>query len=116
MYEIVSEMNTRQDVMEDRLVAMEEKLSLMQETLESLPEALSRFLQQQHPSQIIEPTEQQRRQQYLHPETSYGINNAVISHSKSVPNTSSASGSGSISVPPSSPCALTSQCKSTKPS
>ena len=95
VYEIVSEMNTRQDVLEERLVTMEEKLTLLQETLESLPDALSRCIQlqlqqqQQQQQQQVESSEQQRKQQYLHPETSYTTtaNSPVISHSKSVPNT-----------------------------
>ena len=106
VYEIVSEMNTRQDVLEDRLVALEEKLTVLQETLESLPETLSRCLQQHQqqqpplqqppqPQQSIDSnSELQRRQQFLHPETSYGMN-PVISHSRSVPNTWTSQGSTS---------------------
>jgi len=104
VYEIVSEMNTRQDVLEDRLVALEEKLTVLQETLESLPETLSRCLQQQQQPPLQQPpqpqqsidsnSELQRKQQFLHPETSYGMN-PVISHSRSVPNTWTSQGSTS---------------------
>lgn len=127
-------MNTRQDVMDDRLSVLEEKLTLLQETLEALPEAISRLLpliqQQQMQQQQQEPlpaengsgTELQRRQQYLHPESTYGSAGSAaasasggngaggVSHSKSVPNTwtspaiSSSSATSSYQQPgPSSP-------------
>lgn len=86
VYEIVSEMNTRQDVMEERLSTLEEKLTLLQETLEALPEAISRYLPAminnqpsgggsgwtQPPQTENNGTELQRRQQFLHPESTYG--------------------------------------------
>lgn len=87
VYEIVSEMNTRQDVMEERLSTLEEKLTLLQETLEALPEAISRYLPtvvnnapfsgatsgwSQPPQTESNGTELQRRQQFLHPESTYG--------------------------------------------
>ncbi len=115
VYEIVSEMNTRQDVMEERLSTLEEKLTLLQETLEALPEAISRYL----PAMVNNPpsgggsgwtqppqtenngTELQRRQQFLHPESTYGsigsggggggANNSSggggVTHSRSSPGT-----------------------------
>ena len=104
VYEIVSEMNTRQDVLEDRLGTLEEKLNLLQETLEALPEAISRYLpalmqqqmnqqqqqqQQQTSAQAAAAesggTELQRRQQFLHPESSYGSmggSGGGVSHSR----------------------------------
>ena len=99
-------MNTRQDVMDDRLVALEEKLSLLQETLESLPEALSRFLSVQQlvqpPASLSNESEQQRRQQFLHPETSYGSGAQAITHSRSVPNAALAPATAAAQSGPSS--------------
>lgn len=117
VYEIVSEMNTRQDVMEDRLSTLEEKLTLLQETLEALPEAISRYLpmvnnptgfQQPGPSETAtnNGNELQRRQQFLHPESTYGSGgsgaNAAgsngaggVSHSRSSPGTWTLSGGAS---------------------
>ena len=90
--------------MEDRLGALEEKLNLLQETLEALPEAISRILplvqqqmqlqqQQQQQQQPPPETELQRRQQFLHPESSYGSigGSGGVSHSRSVPSTWTAS-------------------------
>lgn len=96
-------MNTRQDVLEDRLGTLEEKLNLLQETLEALPEAISRYLpammqqqqmnqqqtQQQTPAESGNGTELQRRQQFLHPESTYGSiggsgGGGGVSHSRSV--------------------------------
>ncbi|XP_057377655.1 small conductance calcium-activated potassium channel protein-like isoform X4 [Daphnia carinata] len=113
VYEIVSEMNTRQDVMEERLSTLEEKLTLLQETLEALPEAISRYLPivvnnapfggatsgwSQPPQTESNGTELQRRQQFLHPESTYGsigggsaaTNSAAVggvTHSRSSPGT-----------------------------
>ena len=42
MYEIVSELNTRQDIIDDRLNRFEEKLQAMLETLEDLHDNLLR--------------------------------------------------------------------------
>lgn len=46
VYEIVSDVNSRQDIMEERLTCLEEKLSNIQLSLELLPDMLSRCLQQ----------------------------------------------------------------------
>ena len=110
VYEIVSEMNTRQDVMEERLSTLEEKLTLLQETLEALPEAISRYLpmvnnppsfQQQASAEATSnnTNELQRRQQFLHPESTYGSRGSAdgggsgggVTHSRSSPGTWTAS-------------------------
>ncbi|XP_063979160.1 small conductance calcium-activated potassium channel protein isoform X5 [Diachasmimorpha longicaudata] len=62
VYEIVSDMSTRQDSLEERLVSLEEKLVSLQEQLEMLPEALTRCL-----AQHAERMEQRRN--FLHPDT-----------------------------------------------
>ncbi|XP_011297934.1 small conductance calcium-activated potassium channel protein [Fopius arisanus] len=62
VYEIVSDMSTRQDSLEERLVSLEEKLISLQEQLEMLPEALTRCL-----AQHAERMEQRRN--FLHPDT-----------------------------------------------
>ena len=43
VYEIVSDVNSRQDIMEERLTCLEEKLSSIQLSLEMLPDLLSRY-------------------------------------------------------------------------
>merc|ERR1719357_2000214 len=47
VYEIVSDVNSRQDIMEERLTCLEEKLSSIQLSLEMLPDLLSRCLRDQ---------------------------------------------------------------------
>merc|ERR1711915_747699 len=46
VYEIVSDVNSRQDIMEERLTCLEEKLSNIQLSLELLPDMLTRLVQQ----------------------------------------------------------------------
>lgn len=41
MYEIVSDMSTRQDALEDRIAGFEEKLVALQEQIELLPELIA---------------------------------------------------------------------------
>ena len=43
MYEIVSDVNSRQDIIEERLTCLEEKLNNIQISLELLPDMLSRY-------------------------------------------------------------------------
>ncbi|KAI1301912.1 Small conductance calcium-activated potassium channel protein [Halotydeus destructor] len=45
VYEIVSDMNQKQEILEERVVALEERLGSIQEQLESLPETLARVIQ-----------------------------------------------------------------------
>ncbi|XP_043496095.1 small conductance calcium-activated potassium channel protein isoform X3 [Polistes fuscatus] len=73
VYEIVSDMSTRQDGLEerlvsveDRLVNLEEKLSTLQSQLEMLPEELTRCL-----AQHAERMEQRRN--FLHPDTAVAM-------------------------------------------
>ncbi|XP_059478639.1 small conductance calcium-activated potassium channel protein isoform X2 [Neocloeon triangulifer] len=96
VYEIVSDMNTRQDVLEERLTALEEKLNAIQEQLESLPDLLTRCLRQ-HSDRM------DQRRNFLHPESAASLTPAVVaaapaaapppstgpilSHSRSVPAT-----------------------------
>jgi len=47
VYEIVSDVNSRQDIIEERLTCLEEKLNNIQISLELLPDMLSRVLQSQ---------------------------------------------------------------------
>ncbi|VVC91967.1 unnamed protein product [Leptidea sinapis] len=62
VYEIVSDMSTRQDSIEERLTSLEEKMTTLQEQLNSLPDVMARCLQQ-----CWERTEQRRN--FLHPDT-----------------------------------------------
>ncbi|CAH2049351.1 unnamed protein product, partial [Iphiclides podalirius] len=62
VYEIVSDMSTRQDSIEERLTSLEEKLTSLQEQMNTLPDIMARCLQQ-----YWERTEQRRN--YLHPDT-----------------------------------------------
>lgn len=88
-------MNTRQDVLEERLTALEEKLSAIQEQLETLPDVLTRCFRQQ-----AERMDQRRN--FLHPESAASLTPApavvpppappaptgpILSHSRSVPAT-----------------------------
>ncbi|XP_076168909.1 small conductance calcium-activated potassium channel [Ptiloglossa arizonensis] len=76
VYEIVSDMSTRQDAMEerlvgleDRLIGLEEKLTGLQGQLELLPEELTRCL-----AQHAERLEQRRN--FLHPDTAVAMASA----------------------------------------
>ncbi|KAI5651440.1 calcium-activated SK potassium channel domain-containing protein [Phthorimaea operculella] len=62
VYEIVSDMSTRQDTIEERLTSLEEKITTLQEQVNSLPDVVARCLQQ-----CWERAEQRRN--YLHPDT-----------------------------------------------
>ncbi|KPJ09921.1 Small conductance calcium-activated potassium channel protein [Papilio machaon] len=62
VYEIVSDMSTRQDTIEERLTSLEEKLTSLQEQMNTIPDIMARCLQQHW-----ERTEQRRN--YLHPDT-----------------------------------------------
>ncbi|CAF4826065.1 unnamed protein product [Pieris macdunnoughi] len=61
VYEIVSDMSSRQDSIEERLTSLEEKLSTLQEQVNSLPDMMARCLQQ-----CWERAEQRRN--FLHPD------------------------------------------------
>ncbi|XP_063696619.1 small conductance calcium-activated potassium channel protein isoform X3 [Culicoides brevitarsis] len=88
VYEIVSDMSTRHDSLEDRLSVLEDKLQSIQDQLDALPEILSRCIQQNQ-----ERVEQRRN--FLHPDTaasSIPSNPApiigsplLLHHSRSVP-------------------------------
>ncbi|CRK91848.1 CLUMA_CG005469, isoform A [Clunio marinus] len=62
VYEIVSDMSTRQDALEERISSLEEKIQTVQEQLESLPEVLTRCLTQ-HQDRV------DQRRNFLHPDT-----------------------------------------------
>ncbi|XP_064292499.1 small conductance calcium-activated potassium channel protein isoform X10 [Plodia interpunctella] len=62
VYEIVSDMSTRQDTIEERLTSLEEKLTTLQEQVNTLPDVVARCLQQ-----CWERAEQRRN--FLHPDT-----------------------------------------------
>ncbi|KAK0090741.1 hypothetical protein PV325_006300 [Microctonus aethiopoides] len=66
VYEIVSDMSTRQDSLEERLINLEDKLTSLQEQLEMLPEALTRCLAQ-HAERI------EQRRNFLHPDTAVAL-------------------------------------------
>ncbi|XP_070504028.1 small conductance calcium-activated potassium channel protein-like isoform X3 [Chironomus tepperi] len=61
VYEIVSDMSSRQDALEERLSGLEDKLQTLQEQLETLPEVLTRCLAQ-HQERI------EQRRNFLHPD------------------------------------------------
>ncbi|XP_050518895.1 small conductance calcium-activated potassium channel protein [Diabrotica virgifera virgifera] len=91
VYEIVSDMSTRQDSVEDRLTTMEEKLIALQEQLDLLPELITTRIQTQQ-----EKMEQRRN--FLHPESAAGLQQA-----RSVPPACPWPGPASIgksSIPP----------------
>ncbi|XP_071449550.1 small conductance calcium-activated potassium channel protein isoform X1 [Hetaerina americana] len=118
VYEIVSDMNTRQDVLEERLTGLEDKLAAIQEQVEMLPEVLARCIKQHCPAVQAPPPPpppsnsdpQQQRRLFLHPESaavpallapipppsSPGGGPPPMSHSKSIPSAWTNSGSGII--------------------
>ncbi|KAJ3639893.1 hypothetical protein Zmor_003263 [Zophobas morio] len=69
VYEIVSDMSTRQDTLEDRLTTMEDKIVALQEQLELLPDLIANRIQAQ-----AEKMEQRRN--FLHPESAAGLQQA----------------------------------------
>lgn len=100
VYEIVSDMNTRQDVLEERLTGLEDKLAAIQEQVEMLPEVLARCIKQHCIAAPPNPDPQQQRRIFLHPEsaaatpallapipppTSPVPSGSPMPHSKSVP-------------------------------
>jgi len=95
VYEIVSDVNSRQDIIEERLTCLEEKLNNIQISLELLPDMLSRVLQSQ--SQLPQPHDDDADKQKPCPDQ------LQISSSKScppgpwLPSTSSAASAASTS-------------------
>uniref|UniRef100_A0A1Y1K3S0 Calmodulin-binding domain-containing protein n=2 Tax=Photinus pyralis TaxID=7054 RepID=A0A1Y1K3S0_PHOPY len=69
VYEIVSDMSTRQDTLEDRLATVEDKLVTLQEQLDLLPDLIATRIQAQ-----AEKMEQRRN--FLHPESAVGLQQA----------------------------------------
>ncbi|KAK6631250.1 hypothetical protein RUM44_005776 [Polyplax serrata] len=66
VYEIVSDMSSRQDTLEERLTSLEDKLSSIQEQVDYLPEKISRYL-----TQLFEKTDP--RKNFLHPDAAVGV-------------------------------------------
>ncbi|XP_019765292.1 small conductance calcium-activated potassium channel protein isoform X3 [Dendroctonus ponderosae] len=73
VYEIVSDMSTRQDTLEDRLTNVEEKLTALHDQLDLLPDLIASRIQTQQ-----EKIEQRRN--FLHPESA-----ASLQQARSVP-------------------------------
>ncbi|CAO1420117.1 unnamed protein product [Diamesa hyperborea] len=65
VYEIVSDMSSRQDALEERLSSLEDKLQALQDQLEALPEVLGRCLSQ-HQERV------DQRRNFLHPDMAAG--------------------------------------------
>ncbi|XP_066905136.1 small conductance calcium-activated potassium channel protein isoform X3 [Halyomorpha halys] len=81
VYEIVSDMSTRYDSLEERLIGLEDKINSIQEQFELLPEMLSRCLEQcQQESSVRE----RERRNFLHPDTA-ASGPVALPHSRSVP-------------------------------
>uniref|UniRef100_A0A336K010 CSON007369 protein n=1 Tax=Culicoides sonorensis TaxID=179676 RepID=A0A336K010_CULSO len=87
VYELVSDMSSRQDALEERLAILEDKLQSIQDQLETLPDVLSRIFQQSQ-----EKAEQRRN--FLHPDTAATSmltpapllgSPLLLTHSRSVP-------------------------------
>lgn len=66
VYEIVSDMSSRQDALEERLSGLEDKLVAIQEQMELLPDVLTRCL-----TQHAERMDQRRN--FLHPESAASL-------------------------------------------
>ncbi|KAL7020951.1 hypothetical protein ACKWTF_011689 [Chironomus riparius] len=69
VYEIVSDMATRQDALDERITGLEDKIQHIQDQLETLPEILSRCLTQ-HQERV------DQRRNFLHPDTAATLNTA----------------------------------------
>ncbi|XP_044729899.1 small conductance calcium-activated potassium channel protein 2 isoform X3 [Chrysoperla carnea] len=101
VYEIVSDMSTRQDALEDRLVTFDEKLVALQEQLELLPDLIASRIAAQPNVHLVSPNSHQsltdsiqvilqenpnekyeQRRNFLHPESAAGLQQA-----RSVPST-----------------------------
>uniref|UniRef100_A0A6B2E5N5 Putative calcium-activated potassium channel n=1 Tax=Phlebotomus kandelakii TaxID=1109342 RepID=A0A6B2E5N5_9DIPT len=91
VYEIVSDMSSRQDAVEERLSSLEDKLQSLQEQIEALPELLSRCLSQ-HQERV------DQRRNFLHPDAAATASSSNLPtpgpplgspfpHSRSVPAT-----------------------------
>ncbi|XP_045481639.1 small conductance calcium-activated potassium channel protein isoform X1 [Harmonia axyridis] len=69
VYEIVSDISTRQDTVEERLTTMEDKLVALQEQLDLLPDLLANRIQ-------IQSEKNEQRRNFLHPESAAGLQTA----------------------------------------
>ncbi|XP_017784268.1 PREDICTED: small conductance calcium-activated potassium channel protein isoform X2 [Nicrophorus vespilloides] len=69
VYEIVSDMSTRQDTLEDRLGTLEDKLVALQEQLELLPDLIATRIQ-------AHAEKMEQRRNFLHPESAAGLQQA----------------------------------------
>ncbi|XP_053950990.1 small conductance calcium-activated potassium channel protein isoform X1 [Anastrepha ludens] len=89
VYEIISDMSSRQDAIEERLTNLEDKLQSLQDHLESLPDIMSRCLTQ-HQERI------EQRKNFLHPDAAatsmqpspqslFNASPILFPHSRSVP-------------------------------
>ncbi|XP_011193347.1 small conductance calcium-activated potassium channel protein isoform X15 [Zeugodacus cucurbitae] len=89
VYEIISDMSSRQDSIEERLTNLEDKLQTLQDHLESLPDIMSRCLTQ-HQERI------EQRKNFLHPDAAvtsvqaspqslFNASPMLFPHSRSVP-------------------------------
>lgn len=95
VYEIVSDMNSRQETVDDRITTIEERLVALQEQIDNLPELISRSLQQmqrafQQQNSLENASLQQqqpRHQNFLHPDdASRNIHQWAASNNPSTPN------------------------------
>ncbi|KAL3289577.1 hypothetical protein HHI36_022991 [Cryptolaemus montrouzieri] len=69
VYEIVSDISTRQDTVDERLTTMEDKLVALQEQLELLPDVIANRIQ-------IQAEKNEQRRNFLHPESAAGLQTA----------------------------------------
>ncbi|KAK7573383.1 hypothetical protein V9T40_010574 [Parthenolecanium corni] len=115
VYEIVSDLSTRHDNLEDRLVTLEDKMSTLQEQLELLPELIATRLVQ-HQQQQQQQQQQNRtsisndvnnvtnllesRRNFLHPEYSVSSSKPPLSTSPSSSFASGANNAISAAAPP----------------
>lgn len=53
VYELVSDINQRHELLDERLISLEDRMALLFEQLENLPESLTKLLQQISLQQII---------------------------------------------------------------
>lgn len=53
VYEIVSDINARQEILDEKIIAIEDRISLICEQIEALPDVITKAIQQSHSHQTL---------------------------------------------------------------
>ncbi|XP_076331885.1 small conductance calcium-activated potassium channel protein 1-like [Tachypleus tridentatus] len=99
VYEIVSDINQRQEILAERVTSLEERLGCIQEQLDALPELITRSLVQQlsrtargTQSPVIQPQAAEKRNAYLHPDDAATLGSRHTWSSVTLPSTQTGRG------------------------